>query len=150
VADGVFVGRVPTARELRASPFAALVDVTAEFDVDAAGRRYALVPMLDLATPAPDELKRAAQAIERLRGEGPLLVCCAPRPLAQRVRGRRVADRDRPLRATPAPPSRPSARGRAWRCSAERHVAALAGNGRVNSEAVDARSGGCCARSRAR
>ena len=77
VADGVFVGRVPTARELRASPFAALVDVTAEFDVDAVGRRYALVPMLDLATPAPDELKRAAQAIERLRGEGPLLVCCA-------------------------------------------------------------------------
>jgi protein-tyrosine phosphatase len=77
MADGVFVGRVPTARELRASPFAALVDVTAEFDVDAAGCRYALVPMLDLATPAPDELKRAAEAIERLRGAGPLLVCCA-------------------------------------------------------------------------
>jgi len=77
VADGVFVGRVPTVRELDASPFAALVDVTAEFDVDPAGRRYAVVPMLDLATPTPDELRRAAQAIERLRGAGPLLVCCA-------------------------------------------------------------------------
>ena len=77
VADGVFVGRVPTARELDASPFVALVDVTAEFDVDPAGRGYALVPMLDLATPTPDELRRAAQAIERLRDAGPLLVCCA-------------------------------------------------------------------------
>lgn len=77
VADGVFVGRVPTARELAASPFVAIVDVTAEFGVDPAGRAYALVPMLDLATPMPEELRRAAHAIERLRGDGPLLVCCA-------------------------------------------------------------------------
>jgi len=77
VADGVFVGRVPTARELAGSPFAAVVDVTAEFGVDPVGRAYALVPMLDLATPTPDELRRAAHAIERLRSDGPLLVCCA-------------------------------------------------------------------------
>jgi protein-tyrosine phosphatase len=77
VADGVHLGRVPTARELAASPFAALVDLTAEFDVRAGMRAYATVPMLDLVPPDPDDLARAAREIQRLRVRGPVLVCCA-------------------------------------------------------------------------
>lgn len=33
--------------------------------------------MLDLIAPSPAECLQAAQAIERLRTSGPLLVCCA-------------------------------------------------------------------------
>jgi membrane-associated phospholipid phosphatase len=77
VADGVFLGRVPTSRELAASPFAGVVDLTAEFDVRAGTRAIAVVPMLDLVQPTADALIEAAQAIERLRARGPVLVCCA-------------------------------------------------------------------------
>jgi protein-tyrosine phosphatase len=77
IADGVWLGRVPTARELAASPFAGVVDLTAEFDLRAGTRGVASVPMLDLVPPAPEDLARAADAIERLRPRGPVLVCCA-------------------------------------------------------------------------
>ncbi len=39
VADGVFLGRVPTQRELAASAVRGVVDLTAEFDLRAPGRR---------------------------------------------------------------------------------------------------------------
>jgi protein-tyrosine phosphatase len=41
------------------------------------GRAYECIPVLDLIAPTPAECLRAAQAIERLRTRGPLLVCCA-------------------------------------------------------------------------
>jgi hypothetical protein len=77
IADGVFLGRVPTARQLAASPFAGVLDLTAEFDVRAGCRGIAIVPVLDLTRPTADALTHAAQAIERLRARGPVLVCCA-------------------------------------------------------------------------
>lgn len=77
VADGVSFGRVPTPGEIASGRFAAFLDLTAEFDVRVAGRPYALVPMLDLIPPTADHLARAAQAIERLRAAGPVLVFCA-------------------------------------------------------------------------
>ena len=77
VADGVWFGRVPTAREIASGRFAAYLDLTAEFDVRTDGQPYALVPMLDLIPPTADHLVRAARAIERLRGAGPVLVFCA-------------------------------------------------------------------------
>ncbi len=77
VADGVFLGRVPTERELAASPFAGVVDLTAEIDVCAGASALAVVPMLDLVRPDADALAQAAQSIERLRANGPVLVCCA-------------------------------------------------------------------------
>ena len=77
VADGVFLGRVPTKRELAASAFAGVVDLTAEFDVRPGACALAVVPVLDLVPPDADALARAAQAIERLRASGPVLVCCA-------------------------------------------------------------------------
>src|SRR5262249_9303195 len=77
VADNVFLGRVPTARELAASSFGAVVDLTAEFELRANGKSLAVVPVLDLTAPTSDILAHAARTIERLRARGPVLVCCA-------------------------------------------------------------------------
>jgi hypothetical protein len=77
VADGVFVGRMPGARELAALPNAGVIDLTAEFDLAPRGRAYAVIPQLDLVAPTADALAEAAHAIERLRVQGPVLVCCA-------------------------------------------------------------------------
>src|SRR5262249_34878642 len=75
IADGVFLGRVPGARHL--SAFTGVVDMTAEFDMNVNGRVLVAIPVLDLTRPTASELTHAAQAIERLREQGPVLVCCA-------------------------------------------------------------------------
>jgi hypothetical protein len=77
VADGVFLGRIPTARELAASSFAGVVDLTAEFAVHAGSRALEVVPVLDLTRPTAAALAQSAHAIERMRATGPVLVCCA-------------------------------------------------------------------------
>lgn len=77
IADGVWLGRLPTARELGRSSFASVVDVTAELPILPGDRALAVLPVLDLTTPSPATLAAAAEAIERLRARGPLLVCCA-------------------------------------------------------------------------
>jgi len=77
IGDGVFIGRLPSARELQASPFAAVVDLTAELPIRASGRTLALFPVLDLTTPTAPTLAAAGAAIERARNAGPVLVCCA-------------------------------------------------------------------------
>jgi protein-tyrosine phosphatase len=77
LADAVWIGRTPTRREMAASPFAALVDLTAELPVTPGDRTLAVFPVLDLTTPSCETLTAAANAIERLRTKGPVLVCCA-------------------------------------------------------------------------
>ena len=77
VVDGVWIGRTPTARELAQSSFVALVDLTAELPSNAGTRKLAILPVLDLTIPSCETLTAAAAAIERLRTEGPVLVCCA-------------------------------------------------------------------------
>ncbi len=77
ISDGVYLGRIPTARELAASPFAGVVDLTAEFSAPFTDREYVAVPVLDLTTPPAAALAQAAEAVERLRRNGPVLVCCA-------------------------------------------------------------------------
>ncbi len=77
VADGVYLGRIPTARHLATSPFTGVVDLTAEFSAPFTDRAYVAVPVLDLTAPPAAALAQAAEAIERLRAEGPVLVCCA-------------------------------------------------------------------------
>lgn len=77
IADGVFLGRVPGARELTASRFAGVVDLTAELGLQAGGRALDVVPLLDLTPPNPAALAQAAQAIELMRLRGSVLVCCA-------------------------------------------------------------------------
>ena len=75
VVAGVWLGRIPT-RGLP-TPVVAVVDTCAELSCTAATPAYASVPMLDLVVPSPAQLAEAAEAIERLRRHGPVLVCCA-------------------------------------------------------------------------
>jgi protein-tyrosine phosphatase len=75
VADGVAIGRIPSARDSAA--FAAIVDLSAEMPLlhDHAG--WHAFPALDLVAPQPSILREAASAIERARENGTVLVCCA-------------------------------------------------------------------------
>ncbi len=77
VVDNVWLGRIPTARQLQDSPFDAVLDLCAELSLDPQGRPYHALPVLDLTAPTAEQCREAALAIERLRQHGPLLVCCA-------------------------------------------------------------------------
>ncbi|TXG79599.1 MAG: phosphatase PAP2 family protein [Rhodocyclaceae bacterium] len=77
VADGVWLGRLPSRRDLAGGRHAAVVDVCAELPVDRHRCAYRSVPMLDLVVPDPAQLASAASAIEAMRASGPVLVCCA-------------------------------------------------------------------------
>jgi protein-tyrosine phosphatase/membrane-associated phospholipid phosphatase len=75
VADGVWLGRFPSAAECR--NMAAVVDTTCEFSRVGFAGEWVGVPMLDLVAPSAMALRLAADRIERLRVQGPVLVCCA-------------------------------------------------------------------------
>lgn len=77
VSDDVFIGRMPSRRDADAGRFAGVVDLTAELGMTHGPRLRAVIPVLDLTTPEPRVLAAAAAAIERLRADGPVLVCCA-------------------------------------------------------------------------
>lgn len=72
IADGVTLGRFPTASDARAYP--TIIDLCAELPSPVPSRA---VPLLDLATPDPARLRDAAAMIEAARASGPVLVCCA-------------------------------------------------------------------------
>ena len=75
VVEGVWLGRVPSARE--AAPFAAVLDLSAELPVRLPGKTYRNLPLLDLIAPDSEACRQGAELIEKLRQQGPLLVCCA-------------------------------------------------------------------------
>lgn len=77
VCDGVWLGRLPGARELARSPFRSVVDLCAELPLAPQGRHYHAIPVLDLTPPTLDDCLTAAEAIEQARRRGPTLVCCA-------------------------------------------------------------------------
>jgi membrane-associated phospholipid phosphatase len=79
VSAHVWIGRFPSARDLRAGHYGAVVDLAAEFGANRHARRlhYAQVSMLDLVVPDTAQLLRAAGAIERAQAQGPTLVHCA-------------------------------------------------------------------------
>jgi len=77
IADGIWLGRLPSPRDLDRHGFAAVVDMTAELPLAACGRRYAQFPVLDLVAPDAATLAKAAAQIEQARAHGPVLVCCA-------------------------------------------------------------------------
>jgi len=77
VAPQLYIGRTPGADERARCGIAAIVDVCAELPCAARPASYAAVPMLDLVRPTCDQIERACRAIERARGRGPVLVCCA-------------------------------------------------------------------------
>ncbi|WP_136620462.1 MULTISPECIES: phosphatase PAP2/dual specificity phosphatase family protein [Mesorhizobium] len=76
IADGVFLGRFPTARE--ANNFGTVIDLAAELGKPArADCRWISFPMIDLLPPPVAILEQAAGALENARRDGPVLVCCA-------------------------------------------------------------------------
>jgi protein-tyrosine phosphatase/membrane-associated phospholipid phosphatase len=77
IADDVWLGRLPSRRELAASAYTGVVDLCAELSAAPAGRIYRNLPVLDLTAPEPATCRAAAEAIEAARRLGPTLVCCA-------------------------------------------------------------------------
>jgi protein-tyrosine phosphatase/membrane-associated phospholipid phosphatase len=77
ITAGVWLGRIPRRAELAASGIVSVVDLTAEFPFAAEGIVYRGIPMLDLLTPAAEQLEAAAKAIEELSAARPTLVFCA-------------------------------------------------------------------------
>ncbi|QND65388.1 phosphatase PAP2/dual specificity phosphatase family protein [Mesorhizobium loti] len=76
IADGVFLGRFPTARE--ANGFGTVIDLAAELEKPTgADRRWISLPMIDLLPPPAAIQQQAAGALETARRDGPVLVCCA-------------------------------------------------------------------------
>lgn len=77
ILDDVWLGRLPTAWEMRSGGFSALCDFTAELPAPRGDWRYAGLSWLDLVPPDAAQLTEAADLIESSRGHGPVLVCCA-------------------------------------------------------------------------
>lgn len=77
IADGVWLGRLPTREEMARGGFAAIIDLTAELPGPRGDWHYAGQPWLDLVPPDDRQLAQAAREIEELRPRGPVLVCCA-------------------------------------------------------------------------
>lgn len=77
VVDGVWLGRVPGRRDLAATRFAGIVDLSAEMSLPQAAPVRRVTPVLDLTVPDAAALAAAGDHIERLRRQGPVLVCCA-------------------------------------------------------------------------
>lgn len=76
IADGVFLGRLPTAAE--ADAFHTVIDLAAEFPRPAGITcDWISIPMLDLMPPSPACLLQATASIENARYDGTVLVCCA-------------------------------------------------------------------------
>jgi protein-tyrosine phosphatase/membrane-associated phospholipid phosphatase len=77
IADGVWLGRMPSRRDMKDGAFAGLCDLSAELPAPRGPWRYVNLPWLDLVTPTAAQLADAARHIESLREHGPVLVCCA-------------------------------------------------------------------------
>ena len=77
VLDNVWLGRIPTRRELKDSAFTAVFDLCAELSLNPGTVIYRSLPVLDLTSLNAAQCEEAAQSIESLRQQGPLLVCCA-------------------------------------------------------------------------
>jgi protein-tyrosine phosphatase len=75
IADGVWLGRLPSKAELNRQGFLSIVDLAAELPVCTVWPVCRRVPMLDLLPPSREQLEAAVEAIQE--SERPTLVCCA-------------------------------------------------------------------------
>lgn len=75
VINGVWLGRIPAAGER--GQVSGVLDICAELPRRCSHPADRTRPMLDLVAPPPGQLAAAAADIEALRGNGPVLVCCA-------------------------------------------------------------------------
>lgn len=77
ILDNVWLGRLPSTKEMSGGEFSALCDLTAEVPAPRGNWNYAGLAWLDLVPPKAAQLKEAARQIESLRAHGPVLVSCA-------------------------------------------------------------------------
>ena len=77
ITDNVWIGRFPSAFDLKQDEFAAVVDMTAELPAPRHAVQWQTVPNLDLIVPKEGSLRAAAGQITASRRSGPVLVCCA-------------------------------------------------------------------------
>lgn len=77
VVDGVWLGRMPRAADMRRGSFAALFDLAPELPAPRGRWHYDGLPWLDLVAPESAGLVDAGRRIEALRTHGSVLVCCA-------------------------------------------------------------------------
>ena len=133
VADGVFLGRVPTQRELAASTFAGVVDLTAEFDIRARGRALAVCrcSISCARTPTRSRGRRRHRAAARQRPGARVLrarllaSACAVAGMAPRHRPcARRRRRDGAVRAARASSCSTRATPRRWTAFARQRPAA--------------------------
>jgi protein-tyrosine phosphatase/membrane-associated phospholipid phosphatase len=75
VTDQVWLGRLPRTGEPDHTRFAQVLDLCAELPCPHPGVQ--VQPLLDLVAPAPQALRQAADQLDRLAAQGPVLVCCA-------------------------------------------------------------------------
>jgi hypothetical protein len=76
IADGVSLGRFPTAAETGA--FGTVIDLAGELERPrGAAGRWVSLPMVDLLPASKEVRAQAVTAIETARGQGTVLVCCA-------------------------------------------------------------------------
>ncbi|QPC93762.1 phosphatase PAP2/dual specificity phosphatase family protein [Mesorhizobium sp. INR15] len=76
IADGVFLGRFPTAHE--ANSFGTVIDLAAELEKPSgAACNWISFPMIDLLPPSGTLQQQAAGTLESVRPIGTVLVCCA-------------------------------------------------------------------------
>lgn len=76
IADGVSLGRFPTAAE--ADAFGTVIDLAGELERPrGASIHWLSLPMIDLLPPSREARAQAVAAIETARGQGTVLVCCA-------------------------------------------------------------------------
>lgn len=74
-AHDVWLGRLPLPWEADHGRFARVLDVTAELAAGHPGTHS--TPWLDLVPPSAAQLRAAADTVQRLALQGPVLVCCA-------------------------------------------------------------------------
>lgn len=78
VAERVWIGRLPTTREMQQASADALLDLTAEFPRLTSSRAYCCVPVLDLTVPSQAQLLIAVSQLAAWHDAGrTVLVCCA-------------------------------------------------------------------------
>ena len=73
----VWIGRAAGRSQYERKGFRSVVDVTAEFPAGPRGSHYKSVPMLDLISPTPEQLRLGVKAIEELEDLRPTVVYCA-------------------------------------------------------------------------
>ncbi|WP_332877662.1 phosphatase PAP2/dual specificity phosphatase family protein [Massilia sp. S19_KUP03_FR1] len=78
VAEGLWLGRFPTAAELRRTGANAVLDLTAELPRLVRPSVYRCIPVLDLTVPSESDLRVAVDTIHAWQADGrTVLVCCA-------------------------------------------------------------------------